>query len=103
MSVDFVTLGFEAPHMNRAVLARSPFSALLIPQWKQIPQIYGPHSFLSLDFRKLDVVSPLMTDPPDANSTTYTDTHQLSDIGDNLIFILYWCIFLFCPAKYREK
>ena len=68
--------------------ARSPTSALLIPQWKQIPRIYGPHFFLSLDFRKLDVVSPLMTDPPNTYSTTLTDTHLLSDIGDNLLSIL---------------
>ena len=43
--------------MNRAVLARLPTSALLATQWKQIPRIYGPHSLLYLDFRKLDMVS----------------------------------------------
>ena len=27
-------------------------------------------------------MAPLVADPPNANSPTYTDTHILSDIGD---------------------
>ena len=47
----------------------------------------SPLSFLSLDFMKQEMVATLMTDPPDASSTTDTDTHLLSDIGDTLTFI----------------
>ena len=32
---------------------------------------------------KLDGVAPLVVDPPDAKSTTDTDTHPLNDVGDH--------------------